>query len=84
MNCRENEEYFFANKALAIGFLSKTIRERENHKPDPDGDLYDRRMEKKIQILFQNKKWEKLAPIFALYLYRVPLNNSLKDVKVMD
>ncbi len=89
MNCYENEEYFFSSKRLAIGFLSKTIKEREARKdqlgrPFPDRDWYDGKMEEKIQALLLKKKWEELAPIFSLYLYKIPLNNSLKNVKVMD
>jgi len=84
MNCHQDEEFFFVNKRLAIRFLVKTMKERENHQPFPDRDGYDIRMENKISSLFRNKKWEELAPIFALYLYKVPLNNSLKNVKVLD
>ena len=84
MNCHQDEEYFFTSKKLAIRFLAKTMRDRENHKPFPDRDGYDIKMENKIWTFFHNKKWEELAPIFALYLYEVPLNSSLKNVKVMD
>jgi len=35
MDCRQDEEYFFASKKLAIRFLAKIIRERENHKVAP-------------------------------------------------
>ena len=33
MNCHQDEEFFFVNKRLAIRFLVKTMKERENHQP---------------------------------------------------
>ena len=72
------KHYYFANKKLALRFLSREIIKRNKNQEDglPDRDFYEDFMERKINRLVKNKKWEKVAPYFALYLYKESLETK--------
>jgi hypothetical protein len=70
MHGLDDFEFFFPNKKTAIKWLGKEIKRREAGDKDgvPMRDGWDDKIENRLTKLIQQRKWEKLAPYYRLYL----------------